>query len=132
MLRNTCQNCQKGKSYNRYKALLKPLAIPNKFGKTLHIDHVRPIKAGPNGERYMFIVIDSYSNWVWIFLVQNNTSEVALQCLLKVISDAGVFKYLISDNAASFTGKVMTQFCELFGIKKIYISSISAASNSRI
>jgi len=58
----TCQNCQEGKSYHRYKALLKLLAIPNKFGQTLHIDHVGPIKAGPNGERYMFTVIDSYSN----------------------------------------------------------------------
>jgi len=40
----TCQNCQEGKSYHHYKALLKPLAISNKFGQTLHIDHVRPIK----------------------------------------------------------------------------------------
>jgi len=127
----TCQNCQEGKSYHRYKALLKLLAIPNNLDK-LHIDHVGPIKARPNGERYMFTVIDSYSNWVWIFLVQNITSEVATQCLLKVVSDARAFKYLISDNAASFTSKVMTQFCELFGIKKIHISSYSAASNSGV
>jgi len=47
----TCTACQEGKRYNRYKALLK-LAIPNRFGQTLHIDHVGPIKAGPNGEKY--------------------------------------------------------------------------------
>jgi len=75
----TCTNCQEGKSYHRYKALLKPLAIPNKFGQTLHIDHVGPIKAGPNGEKYMFTVIDSFSQWVWIFPVQNTTSEVPPQ-----------------------------------------------------
>jgi len=128
----TCQNCQEGKSYHRYKALLKPLSIPNKFGHTLHIDHVGPIKPGPSGEKYMFTVIDSFLNWPWIFPVHNTTAEVATQCLLKVVADAGAFKYLILDNAASFTGKVMTQFCELFDIKKIHVSSYSAASNSRV
>jgi len=57
----TCKDCQEGKSYHRYKALLKPFAIPNRFGQTLHIDHVGPIKPGPNGEKYIFTVIDSYS-----------------------------------------------------------------------
>jgi len=128
----SCQNCQEGKIYHRYRALLKPLAIPNKFGQTLHIDHVGPIKAGPNGEKYMFTVIDSYSTRVWIFPVQNTTGELAAQCLLRVVSDAGAFKYQISDNAASFTSKVMTQFCELFDIKKIHITSYSAASKYRI
>jgi len=80
----------------------------------------------------MFTVIDSYSQWVWNFPVQNTTSEIATQCLFKVVSDAGAFKYLISDNAASFTRKVMSQFCELFDIKKIHISSYSAASISRV
>jgi len=128
----TCKNCQEGKSYHRYKALLKPLAIPNKFGQTLHIDHVGPIKIGPNGEKYMFTVIHSYSQRVWIFPVQNTTSEIATQCLFKVVSDAGALKYLILNNAASFTGKVMSQFCELFDIKKIHISSYSASFNSRV
>jgi len=58
-----CTECQQGKSYNRYKALLKPLAVPSRFGQTLHMDHVGPIKQGPNGEKYIFTVIDSYSTW---------------------------------------------------------------------
>jgi len=128
----TCRDCQEGKSYHRYKVLLKPLVIPNRFGQTLHIDHVGPIKAGPNREKYIFTVIDSYSIWPSMFAVHNPTSEVAADCLLKVVSKAGAFKHLISDNEASFTGKVLTQFCELFDMKKINISSYSAALNARI
>jgi len=119
----TCKDCQEGKSYHWYKALLKPIVIPNRIGQTLHIDHVGPIKAGPNGEKYIFTVIDSYSTWTWMFAVHNTTSEVAADCLLKVVSEAGAFKHLISDNAASFTGKILTQFCELFDMKKIHILS---------
>jgi len=128
----TCTDCQEGKSYHRYKALLKPLAIPNRFGQTLHIDHVGPIKARPIGEKYIFTVIDSFSTWPWIFPVHNATSAVTADCLLRVVSEAGDFKHLISDNAAAFTGKVQTQFCQLFDMKKIHISSYSAESNSRI
>jgi len=128
----TCKDCQEGKSYHRYKALLKPFAIPNRFGQTLHIDHVGPIKPGPNGEKYIFTVIDSYSTWPWTFAVHNTSSEVAANCLLKVVSEAGAFKHLISDNAARFISKVLTQFCELFDIKKIHIASYHATSNSRI
>jgi len=57
----TCKECNEGKSYHCCKALLKPLAIPNKFGQTLHINPVGPIKPGPNGEKYIFTMIDSYS-----------------------------------------------------------------------
>jgi len=128
----TCKNCQEGKSYHRYKALLKPLAIPNRFGQTLHIDHVGPIKPGPNGEKYIFTVIDSFSQWPWTFAVHNTSADVAANCLLKVVSEAGAFKHLISDNAASFTGKVMTQFCKLFDIKKIHVASYHSASNGKI
>jgi len=91
---------QEGKSYNRYKALLKPLVIPNRFGETLHIDHVGPIKDGPNEEKYIFSVIDLNSMWMWLFSVQNTNSEVVADCLLRVMSKAGAFKHLISDNAA--------------------------------
>jgi len=128
----TCKDCQEAKSYHRYKALLKPLAIPNRFGQTLHIDHVGPIKPGPIGEKYIFTVIDSYSQWPWTFAVHNTSAEVAANCLLKVVSEAGAFKHLISDNAASFTGKVITQFCKLFDIKKIHIASYNPASNAKI
>jgi len=76
-----CKDCQEGKSYHRYKALLKPLSIPNRCGQTFHIGHVGPIKAGPNGERYIFTVIDSYLTWVWLFPVHNTNSEVAAQCM---------------------------------------------------
>jgi len=127
----TCKDCQEGKSYHRYKALLKTLAIPNRFGQTLHIDHVGPIKPGPNSEKYIFMVIYSFSQWPWTFAVHNTGADVAANCLLKVVSEAGAFKHLISDNAASFTGKVMTQFCKLFDIQKIHIASYHSASNGK-
>jgi len=57
---------------------------------------------------------------------------VAANCLNKVVSEAGAFKHLISDIAASFTGKVMTQFCKLFDIKKNHIASYHSASNGKI
>jgi len=108
----TCRNCQEGKSNHRHKALLKPLTISNRFRQTLHIEHVGPIKAGPKEEKYIFSVIDSFSTWVSLFAVRNTTSEVVADYLLKVASKAGAFKHLISKNAASFTGKALTQFCE--------------------
>jgi len=79
-----------------------------------------------------FTVIDLYSQWPWTFTVHNTGADVAANCLLKVVSEAGAFKHLISDNAASFTGKVKTQFCKLFDIKKIHIASYHSASNGKI
>jgi len=64
--------------------------------------------------------------------VHNTSAEVAANCLLKVVSEAGAFKHLFSDNAASFTGKVMTQFWKLFDIQKIHVAAYHAASNGKI
>jgi len=64
-----------------------------------------PSKAGPNGKKYIFTVIDSYSTWPWMFAAHNTTSEVMADCLLKVVSEVVALKHLISDNSASFTGR---------------------------
>lgn len=128
----SCQECQQGKSYHRHKALLKPLYIPNCFGNTLHVDHMGPMTPGPNGEKYVFSVVDSYSNWVWLYPVKTTSAEEAVKCLLSVVSQVGAFQNLISDNAQSLVGKVMTLFCKLFDINKIRTSSYSAASNARV
>jgi len=70
---------------------LKPLAILDGFGKTLHIDHVRPVKPGPDGHHYIFTVIDSFSKYVWLYPVYDTTAEVAVTCLLSVVKKAGPF-----------------------------------------
>jgi len=127
-----CTECQQGKSYNRYKALLKPLAVPSRFVQTLHMDHIGPIKQGPNGEKYIFTVIDSYSTWPWLFGVRDRGAETTVNCLFTVVKDTGAFKTLISDNAASFVGKMLTQFCKLFDIKMVNISAYSSSSNEKL
>jgi len=128
----TCPDCQIAKGYHKYKVFLKPLVVRLTFGDTLHLDYSGPHPDLGSGDQYICTIVDSYSTYCWLFPMSNQTAETAVKCLLKVCSQIGAFKSVITNCAAAFLGGVMTSFCKLFGITKINTTSFSPRSNSRV
>jgi len=102
-----------------------------------HIKIVKMFYSGPyphsgGGNRYICVIVDSYSTYCWLYPTSNEMADTAVKCLLKDSSKIGAFKNLVTDRAAAFLGGVMTSFCELFGITKISTTSFSPRSNTRV
>src|SRR5207245_939589 len=80
-----CRGCATSKrGLFKNKARLGPLEIPTRCMETLHFDVVGPLAESEDGEKYLLTVIDSYSAYVWLFPLKEQTSEKIAEKLLHV------------------------------------------------
>ena len=80
------------------KAPLHLWQFPLRLWCHLYIDH-----AGPFLGKYFFILIDPYSKWLEVNIVNSTSSEVTIQKLQQIFSTHGLPEQIVSDNGAAFT-----------------------------
>lgn len=125
-----CSVCEKTKTYTNVKV---PMEITSQ-GQMLYdhtfIDFVGPILPSVNNNKYLFTAICDLTKFLVIVPTEDCTALTAAKCLLEhVICRYNFPSRLISDNATSFTSKVIQELTKLFGIKKIFATCYHAQSN---
>lgn len=120
---NQCSSCQ------TYRKASKPVAyrawpLPDKPWQRVHIDH-----AGPIDNKYLLLVIDSYSKWLDVHIVSSTSSEVTVQSLRNSFAMHGLPLVLVTDNSTSFTSEEFGKFCEVNGVKHLKTPPRHPSSN---
>ena len=126
-----CEDCQQSKSYALYRTPLQAYKI-ERFGARLHVDIVRPLKETSDGSKYIFSVIDSFTNYVWLFKLSQCTSAELADRLLIVCAMAGPPKSIVSDAGSNLTSSLMQSFCKLMGIHKVHVAPLHQSSNGKV
>ena len=125
-----CIPCSQSKSYALNRTPLMPYQIES-LGSRLHCDVVGPLTETTDGSRFIFSVIESMSNYVFLFATPDQRSETLAQKLLTVCAMLGPFKSLVSDCGSPFNSSLMTSFCKLFGVNKVFISPGHQSANGK-
>ena len=122
-----CEACQKNQAMPK-KSIPHPWIRTTSPWERLHIDY-----AGPFGGNMWMIVIDSYSKWIEVVNMKNNTTAPAtIQHLRKIFSRFGLPKILVSDNARQLVkSQEFADFCTRNGIQHIPIPSYHPSSNGQ-
>ena len=118
-----CDSCQERRSSPK-SAPLHPWEWPQNAWFRLHIDH-----AGPFLNKYFFIVVDSYSKWPEIFIVNSINSQTTINCLRSVFARFGIAPMLVSDNGPAFVSEEFRKFTEMNGIRHVRVAPYHPASN---
>ena len=106
------------------KAPLHFWEFPQKPRCHLHIDHT-----GPFLGKYFFILIDTYSKWLEIYIVNSTSSEVTIQKLQQIFSTHGLPEQIVSDNGPAFTSHEFKDYMKQCGIHHIHTSPYHPSSN---
>ena len=119
-----CLNCQAAKPTHIPKSPLKQIRSAGPF-HTIHIDiGVINNPVGPNGERYILAVIDSFSRFlVLIPLCDIKAVTVAQAIFSRVLSLFGFCSKIISDRGAQFVSEVFSHLATLFDIRLKNVSA---------
>ncbi len=118
-----CETCQVNRPAPA-KAPLHPWEWPSRPWSRIHVDH-----AGPFLGKLFLVVIDAYSKWMDVVVVNSTSSECTINKLRSIFTVHGLPEQVVSDNGSSFTSTEFKQFLQANGIRQVLVSPYHPSSN---
>ena len=137
-LRNRIRKCGQCKKFeaNPPVAPLRPLACSGP-GELLHVDFTSIEETVPLHEepviRNVMVMQDHFSKYVVAYVVKDQTACTAAETLRNgYFGLFGAPAYLVSDQEKAFTGHLITNLCELYGVQKLQTLPYHAQTNGQV
>lgn len=99
---------------------------PDKAWSRLHIDY-----AGPFQGKTFLILIDAYSKWPEVRIVNDLSSCTLIRTLRDIFAEQGLPDSLVSDNGRSFVSEEFKNYLKGYDIKQILVAPYHPASNGQ-
>ena len=117
-------------------APLKPLAC-NGPRELLHVDFTSIEETVPLHEeaviRNVMVMQDHFSKYVVAYVVKDQMARTAVEMLRNgYFGLFGAPAYLVSDQGKAFTGHLISNLCELYGVQKLRTSPYHAQTNGQV
>ena len=125
-----CTNCQVSKSYSLSTSVLKPISAAGPWD-FVQCDCMH-VQASSEGHRYIFVLIDQFTSWPFLFPLKQQTSEVIADCILHVTAQVGFFRSLYTDLASTFTSRLLIAVCKTLGITKVTGAAHQSKSHGKV
>jgi len=127
----SCKLCQLSKPALNQKIGLMHSRPALQCNETLYCDFVGPLTRTSSGFTSIFVVLDSFSKFVFLSPVRKQTSKSAINVLKSFIfSQHGFCTTLVSDNAKQFTSREMYTFLFSLGIKHVTTTPYHPQANN--
>ena len=137
-LRNHIRKCGHCKKFEAAPPIapLKPLACSG-LGELLHVDFTSIEETVPFHEepviRNVMVMQDHFSKYVVAYVVKDQMARTAAETLRNdYFGLFGAPAYLVSDQGKAFTGHLISNLCELYGVQKLRTSPYHAQTNGQV
>ena len=118
-----CVGCQENSNkpnMNEYSSWIEP----TQPWQRVHIDF-----AGPFLGKIFFVMVDAYSKWMEVLVMQGTTSKRTIEEIRKVFSTHGIPEVIVSDNGTNFASQEFKEFMDENGIKHVFTPPYHPSSN---
>lgn len=128
----SCLECAHSKIPSGKKSgYLHPIPkIPKPF-HTLHADHLGPFNISKRKNKYLLVIIDSYSRFI-IKPVKNTKAFTTIRAFKEYFATFGCPVRLITDRYSSFTGKKFENFLKEVGVKHVMNAVATPRANGHV
>lgn len=119
----SCEICQ----VNRNKPCVAPLHVwpyPDKPWDRVHIDF-----AGPFMGNMFLVLIDAYSKWLEVRIMNSTTALATIAELRDIFTTHGLPRMLVSDNGCQFISYEFSQFMQRNGIQHVTCAPFRLSPN---
>jgi transposase InsO family protein len=121
---NACEAYAKRKTRNRIVTPLGESIEANEFSDVVSLDVVRPLLVTENGNRYLLTFVDHFTRFCEAIPIATKETEViAREFVVRINTQFGVPKKLLTDRGAAFTSALIKEVCKLLKIQKLQASS---------
>ena len=137
-LRNRIRKCGHCKKFEATPPIapLKPLACSG-LGELLHVDFTSIEETVPlhweQVIRNVMVMQDHFSKYVIAYVVKDQTACTAAETLRNgYFGLFGAPAYLVSDQGKAFTGHLISNLCELYGVQNLRTLPYHAQTNGQV
>lgn len=100
--------------------------------ETYHIDHLGPLPSIKKRYRHIFVVVDAFSKFVWLFGTRSTGSIEVLDKLSTLAAIFGNPKRIISDRGTAFTSNEFHEYCGRENIQHVLITTGVPRANGQV
>ena len=127
----SCHNCQINKTANHPTFVtLQPLPTPDLPLDLISMDTVvMGTSANNTKHKYLQVVLDHNSRYVWAKPTVNNTAETVIDFLQIIFKAVGIPKALLTDNGTNFRSKKLLKYLTDNRVKHLYTSAYHPQTN---
>jgi len=105
-----CDACAERKTGHRVVAPLGDALVTHEFLDVVSLDILGPLPVTERGNKYLLTFIDHFTLFCEaIPIVKQDTETIAREFVIKIITQVGVPKKLLTDRGANFTSALMIQ-----------------------
>lgn len=100
--------------------------------KILHIGHLGPLERTSVGNKFVLVVVDAFSKFMFLRPAKSTDSGSVVSSLTEVFSTFGNPGIIVSDRDSAFTSSEFESFCATRNIRHIKISVSTPHANGHV
>lgn len=114
------------------EGFLNPIEKGDRPLDTCHIDHIGPMDATVKMYKYLLVVIDGFSKFVWIYPTKTTNAKEVLDKLKIQQQHFGNPRRVISDKGSAFTSNDFKTFCVEEKIEHLFTTTGLPRANGQV
>ncbi|XP_011687455.1 PREDICTED: uncharacterized protein K02A2.6-like [Wasmannia auropunctata] len=93
--------------------------------QTLHIDHLGPLEETIDGYKYILVMIDAFTKFVWLQATKSTGTTEVVKHLESLFNNFGYPNKIISDRGTAFTSSQFTDYLKDNEVKHVKVAVAS-------
>ncbi|GFW30723.1 hypothetical protein TNCV_4088431 [Trichonephila clavipes] len=127
-----CETCQiNKKSHQRKYGLMQSLLLCEKPFELLSIDSVGGLNYYNSVKKYLHIIIDHATRYIWTFPSKNATTDTYINCLRQIFQNH-IPEKILSDRNTAFTSSKFKHFLKHNNITQLLTTSHRPQTNGKV
>ena len=99
---------------------------------TYHVDHIGPLPTTKKSYRHIFVVVDAFTKFVWLYPTKSTGSAEVISRLEKQSVCFGNPRRIISDRGTAFTAGTFEDYCSEEGIEHVRTTTGIPRANGQV
>jgi len=116
----------------KQEGLLNPIAKGETPLDTYHVNHLGPLPSTKKNYKHIFVVIDAFSKFVWLYATKTTSTSKIVIRLRKQAFIFGNPRRIISDRGTAFTSNYFSEYCKSENIEHVLCTTGVPRANGQV
>lgn len=132
VMRNCVKCILAERKRGKREGFLRPIPKEDAPLLTYHIDHLGPMELTTKKYRYLFVVIDAFTKFAWLYPTKTTNVQEVLSSLEKQQKTFGNPRRIVSDKGSAFTSTAFRDYIEREEIEHVLVTTGVPRGNGQV